>query len=170
MKLNGELHGDIEWVNPGDPDDDANAGTFSGEEAVLGRFGGFASTLDCCRKADMAKRTCGKTASGLPITDELVNELEWKAEAGYDVEEMLRRRSGRPPMGSAAASVESLRLDPELRKALSDRALRDRETTSSTIRKALPQAPQHRVRQGRSRAPAIANAPPSRFSSGGQVA
>lgn len=37
---------DIEWVNPGDPDDDPNAGTFKGKEAVLGWFGGFASTLD----------------------------------------------------------------------------------------------------------------------------
>ncbi|MFL5948773.1 MAG: nuclear transport factor 2 family protein [Gaiellaceae bacterium] len=36
---------DIEWVNPGDPDD-PNAGTFKGKEAVLGWFGGLASTLD----------------------------------------------------------------------------------------------------------------------------
>ena len=37
---------DIEWVNPGDPDTDPNAGTFEGKEAVLGWFGGLASTLD----------------------------------------------------------------------------------------------------------------------------
>ena len=37
---------DIEWVNPGDPDDDPNAGTFRGKEAVLGWFDGLASTLD----------------------------------------------------------------------------------------------------------------------------
>lgn len=37
---------DIEWVNPGDPDDDPNAGTFKGKEAVLGWFGGLASTHD----------------------------------------------------------------------------------------------------------------------------
>jgi len=37
---------DIEWVSPGDPDDDPNAGTFKGKEAVLGWFGGLASTLD----------------------------------------------------------------------------------------------------------------------------
>jgi len=37
---------DIEWVNSGDPADDPNAGTFKGKEAVLGWFGGFASTLD----------------------------------------------------------------------------------------------------------------------------
>jgi uncharacterized protein len=37
---------DIEWVNPGDPGDDPNAGTFKGKEAVLAWFGGLASTLD----------------------------------------------------------------------------------------------------------------------------
>ncbi|MCY7302062.1 MAG: nuclear transport factor 2 family protein [Thermoleophilia bacterium] len=37
---------DIEWVTPGDPDDDPNAGTFRGKEAVLDWFGGLASTLD----------------------------------------------------------------------------------------------------------------------------
>lgn len=37
---------DIEWVDPGDPDDDPNAGTFKGKEAVLGWFGGVASTLE----------------------------------------------------------------------------------------------------------------------------
>ena len=37
---------DIEWVAPGDPDDDPNAGTFRGKEAVLGWFDGLASTLD----------------------------------------------------------------------------------------------------------------------------
>ncbi len=85
----------------------------------------------------MAKKTKGRTASGAPITNELVAELAEKAEVGYDVEEILRRRGGRPPIGSAAASVESVRLDPELRKALARRAERDQETTSSVIRKAL---------------------------------
>ncbi|HEU5477528.1 MAG TPA: CopG family transcriptional regulator [Gaiellaceae bacterium] len=86
----------------------------------------------------MAKKTYGKTASGVSITDELVEELAEKAEAGYDVDEMLRRRKvGRPPMGSGVASVESVRLDPELRDALAERARDDGETTSSVIRKAL---------------------------------
>jgi len=40
-------------------------------------------------------------------------------------------------MGAAAASVESVRLGPELRQALTKRARRDHETTSSVIRKAL---------------------------------
>jgi hypothetical protein len=58
-------------------------------------------------------------------------------EAGYDADEMLRRRGGRPPIGSAAATVESVRLDPDLQEALAQRAERDHETTSSVIRKAL---------------------------------
>jgi hypothetical protein len=83
------------------------------------------------------KKTYGKTASGKPITDRVVEELAKKAEAGYDVGETLRRRPGRPALGSAPASVESVRLEPELRDALAKRAERDMETTSSVIRKAL---------------------------------
>ena len=85
----------------------------------------------------MAKKTHGRTAGGVPITDELVVELAETAEAGYDVDELLRRRGGRPPIGSGAASVESVRIDPELRETLAERAERDGETTSTVIRKAL---------------------------------
>jgi hypothetical protein len=49
----------------------------------------------------------------------------------------MRRRGGRPPIGSAAATVEPVRLEPELREALLQRAQRDHETTWSVIRKAL---------------------------------
>ena len=83
------------------------------------------------------KKVYGRTASGKPITDELVEKLADKAEVGHDVEETLRRRGRRPPIGSAAASVESVRLEPELRDALAERAERDHETTSSVIRTAL---------------------------------
>jgi hypothetical protein len=83
------------------------------------------------------KKTHGRTASGKPITDELVKELADKAEAGYDVDETLRHRGGRPPIGAAPASVQSVRLDPELRQALAQRAVRDHETPSAVIRKAL---------------------------------
>lgn len=87
----------------------------------------------------MAKKTYGKTASGKPITDDLIDKLAKKAEDGYDVEETLRRRRGRPTIGSAPARVESVRLEPELREALDQRAKRDHEATSSVIRKALRQ-------------------------------
>lgn len=83
------------------------------------------------------KKTHGKTVSGKPVTDDLIAKLAEKAEAGYDVEETLQRRPGRPRIGSAPASVESVRLDPELREALTERAERDHEAASSVIRKAL---------------------------------
>jgi hypothetical protein len=85
------------------------------------------------------KKTYGKTKSGQPITDEIVNELAEKAEAGYDVDEILRRRGGRPPMGTAAASVESVRLDPELSEALRKQAQSEGRTNSDVIREALRQ-------------------------------
>jgi hypothetical protein len=85
------------------------------------------------------KKTYGKTASGVPITDELVEKLAARAEKGFDVEEILRRRRGRPAMGSGPATVESVRLDPELRDALARRAKSDEEATSTVIRRALRQ-------------------------------
>ena len=50
---------------------------------------------------------------------------------------ILRRRGGRPPMGSAAAAVESVRLDPELNQALRERAEKEGRTNSDLIRDAL---------------------------------
>jgi hypothetical protein len=81
----------------------------------------------------------GRTASGTPITDELVAELAARAEDGYDVDETLRRRGGRPSLGSGPAAVESVRLEPELRDALRARAEHDRETPSAVLRRALRQ-------------------------------
>jgi predicted HicB family RNase H-like nuclease len=84
-----------------------------------------------------SRKTYGTTRSGRVLDDDLIEELAAEAERGYDVDEILRRRGGRPPIGSGPASVESVRLDPELRRALTERAERDQESTSSVIRKAL---------------------------------
>jgi hypothetical protein len=90
------------------------------------------------QRLTMAKTTHGKTRSGKPIDDDLVSRLAEQAEAGYDIDKTLKRRKGgRPPLGSGPASVESVRLEPELRDALAKRAERDHETTSTVIRKAL---------------------------------
>lgn len=83
------------------------------------------------------KKAYGKTKSGTPIDEQLVARRAAEAEAGYDIEETLRRRVGRPALGSGPAGVESVRLDPELRSALARRAEHDHETTSVVIRKAL---------------------------------
>jgi hypothetical protein len=85
----------------------------------------------------MVEKDYGRTRSGRPISDELVEGLSEKAEEGFDVDEILRRRGGRPPMGASAASVESVRLDPELRQALRDQAEREGCTNSELIREAL---------------------------------
>jgi len=75
---------------------------------------------------------------GTPITDVVVEQLADEAERGYDVEEVpARRRGGRPAMGSAPAAVESVRLDPELKRELLLRAARDGISVSEVIRHAL---------------------------------
>ena len=81
----------------------------------------------------------GHRADGTPITDEMVEAMADEAERGYDVEEILRRRVGRPPMGSAASSVESVRLDPELKRDLVLRASEEGITVSEAIRRAIGQ-------------------------------
>jgi Ribbon-helix-helix protein, copG family len=61
-----------------------------------------------------------------------------EAERGYDVDMLLHRwRGGRPRPGSAAASVESVRLDPELKRELLVRAAREHISVSEVIRRAL---------------------------------
>ena len=84
--------------------------------------------------------THGRKADGTPITDELVETMADEAERGYDVDEILRRRrGGRPPMGSAASTVESVRLDPELKRDLLLRAAEEHITVSEAIRRAIGQ-------------------------------
>ena len=80
--------------------------------------------------------TANPTTSGIPVTDAMVDRLAAEAETGYDIE-TLRRRGGRRPLGSAAATVVPVRLDPELRAALNRRAEADNTTASDVIRQAL---------------------------------
>jgi uncharacterized protein (DUF4415 family) len=87
----------------------------------------------------MSEHTHGHTTSGQPITDADVQRLAEEAERGYDVDAVIARRNkrGRPALGSAPASVESVRLDPELRDQLASRARADGTTPSEVIRQAL---------------------------------
>jgi hypothetical protein len=78
----------------------------------------------------------GRTSGGVPVTDALVSRLADEAEAGYDVA-MLRRRGGRPSLGSGPGEVVPVRLDPELRAALTARAESEHSTVSDVIRRAL---------------------------------
>ena len=81
----------------------------------------------------------GHTRFGREITDEDIEKLAAEAEAGYDVDRLNARRSkrGRPTIGRSAASVESVRLDPELRRQLIERAQSEGTTPSELIREAL---------------------------------
>lgn len=71
-----------------------------------------------------------------PATHEIATFVA-EAERGYDLDQILRRRGGRPPIGSAAASVESVRLDPELKRDLLRRAAEDNTSVSDVIRRAI---------------------------------
>lgn len=68
-----------------------------------------------------------------------VQALAAEAEVGYDVDQLITRRPkrGRPTLGSAPANVESVRLDPEMREELLQRARSEGTTTSEIIREAL---------------------------------
>ncbi len=80
----------------------------------------------------------GHHKDGTPITGADVEAMADEAEQGYDVNTLLRRRrGGRPPLGSAAASVESVRLDPELKRALLLRAAQEHVSVSEVIRRAI---------------------------------
>jgi hypothetical protein len=77
-----------------------------------------------------------RTTRGVPVTDDLIDDLAAEAEAGYDVA-ALRRRGGRRPLGSAPGEVVPVRLDPELRTALAARARAEHTNASDVIRQAL---------------------------------
>jgi hypothetical protein len=77
-----------------------------------------------------------RTARGKAVTDAVVEELAREAEAGYEVA-ALKRKGGRKPLGSAAARVIPVRLDPELEAALRERVEADHSNASEVIREAL---------------------------------
>lgn len=82
----------------------------------------------------MSGRTYGHTKRG-EITDKMIEDLAAEAERGYEPGQ--RRGPGRPPLGEAAKSVESFRLEPALRAAAVERATADSITVSEVIRRAL---------------------------------
>jgi uncharacterized protein (DUF4415 family) len=85
-------------------------------------------------------KTYGRTANGQPIDDAMIEALADEAEAGYGPAQFAGRRGrGRPPLGEAAKTVESVRLDPELRARLAERAQATGTTPSEVIREALRQ-------------------------------
>ena len=78
----------------------------------------------------------GKSHSGVELTDEVIERMAAEAEAGLDVKK-LRRRPGRPAMGSGPAEGLPVRFEPELREALEDRAQADGVSTGEVVRRAV---------------------------------
>lgn len=82
------------------------------------------------------KKSHGRTKAGVELTKKVLDQMAHEAEDGLDVT-TLRRRPGRPAMGSGPADSLPVRLDPELRKALDDRVAADDTTAADIIRAAL---------------------------------
>jgi hypothetical protein len=79
-----------------------------------------------------------KPAKRTDPTAKRLAELAAEAERGYDVDALLKRRGrGRPTIGSGAATVESVRLDPELKRDLLLRAAEEQVSVSELIRRVL---------------------------------
>lgn len=86
----------------------------------------------------MSAKKRHRTKSGRELTDADIEALAEEVErTDYDVEALRSRRRGRPTIGSGPASVESVRLDPELSEALQRRAEDEGRTHSDVIREAL---------------------------------
>lgn len=84
------------------------------------------------------KTSHGRSKAGVELTDDVLDRMAKDAEDGLDTSR-LQRRPGRPAMGSGPADSFPVRLDPELRKALDDRAATDHTTASDIVRDALRQ-------------------------------
>lgn len=87
----------------------------------------------------MTKRTYGRTRSGKIIDDKMIEALAEEAERGFEPGQLRNkpRGPGRPPLGDAAKTVESVRLDPALRDEAARRAADEGVTVSEVIRRAL---------------------------------
>lgn len=82
------------------------------------------------------KHSYGKSRSGIDLTDEVIERMADEAEAGLDVKK-LRRRPGRPRMGSAPAEGLPVRFEPELRQALEERAQAEGVSAGEVVRRAV---------------------------------
>ncbi len=79
-----------------------------------------------------------KAKGGETMDDGFWRRAEEKADAGLDPSR-LRRRVGRPTLGDEPAGLTAVRLPPEVRRALDDRAAEEHTSSSEVIRRALEQ-------------------------------
>ena len=79
-----------------------------------------------------------KAKTGESMDDDFWRRAEEKADAGRD-SSRLRRRVGRPTLGDKPAELTAVRIPPETRRALDDRAAQEHTSASEVIRRALDQ-------------------------------
>jgi hypothetical protein len=79
-----------------------------------------------------------KAKTGETMDDDFWRRAEGKANAGLEPSR-LHRRVGRPTLGEEPAELTAVRLPPEVRRALDDRAAAEHTSASEVIRRALDQ-------------------------------
>lgn len=85
-----------------------------------------------------AKKSYGRSANGVELTDDVIEKLVAKAEAGYDVDELKpKMRRGRPPLDDGLTELVQVRLDSDLRTKITARAKADGTNQSEVMREAL---------------------------------
>lgn len=81
-------------------------------------------------------KSFGRSKTGVELTEDVLERMAAEAETGLDVTK-LRRRPGRPTMGSGPADTLPVRLEPELRDAVARKAVAEHTTASEVVRTAL---------------------------------
>lgn len=81
-----------------------------------------------------------ETIDGIPVTEEQIETWSAEAEAGFDVDALVKRGRGRPGRGAEPSQVVALRLTAEEIAALDARAQREGKSRSEVIREALASA------------------------------
>ncbi len=77
------------------------------------------------------------TRAGRILSDAEIESLADEAERGYEVTLALKKRPGRPRIGSSPSVIVPVRLDPELKAAAERRAADESTSLSEIVREAL---------------------------------
>ncbi|MGH9098788.1 MAG: ribbon-helix-helix protein, CopG family, partial [Acidimicrobiales bacterium] len=75
--------------------------------------------------------------SGTPLTRELEEELAVEAAGGYDLHAATRKLIGRPSLDRGISPRLDLRVEPDLARALHNRAEEEHRSVSAVAREAL---------------------------------
>jgi len=74
---------------------------------------------------------------GRELDDVYLEELTTEAEHGFDVDEVIARRGGRPALGDGPSVVVPVRLTPAQDEALTRRTVASGKTRSQVLREAV---------------------------------